>query len=178
MLCPFQKTFSPTCVHLSFEIEYAMTSKALKMPSFPFHPHPPILSCYPPSHLAGLPSSFLFFSSPASTEGFGWCFYDTNWLCSFSAGILGWLPFVPRLGSENPQKGLPGRTSASFLSWFCDSRHLAYFPLIAASLRGFLACDRFFFCLRTFALLFLLGDTLIPTVHLLKFPIFLLSDSV
>ena len=169
MLCPFQKTFSHTC---------AMTSKALKMPSFPFHPHPPILSCYPPSLLAGLPSSFLFFSSPASTEGFGWCFYDTNWLCSFSAGILGWLPFVPRLGSENPQKGLPGRTSASFLSWFCDSRHLAYFPLIAASLRGFLACDRFFFCLRTFALLFLLGDTLIPTVHLLKFPIFLLSDSV
>lgn len=144
----------------------------LKMPSLPFHPH------YPQSLLAGLPSSSLLFSSPASTEGVGWCFYDTNWLCYFPAGILRFLPFVPRLGSENPQKGLPGRTSASLPSWFCDSCRLAYLPLIAAGLHGFLACDRFFFCLRTCALLFLLGDTLIPTVHLTKFPIFLLSDSV
>lgn len=74
----------------------------LKMPSLPFHPH------YPQSLLAGLPSSSLLFSSPASTEGVGWCFYDRDWLCYFPAGILRFLPFVPRLGSKNPRKACLG----------------------------------------------------------------------
>ena len=77
-------------------------------------------------------------------EGVGWCFYDTKWLCYFPAGILGWLRFVPRIGRENPWKGLPAQTAACFPSWFCDSRRLAQLPLIPASLRGFLACDRAF----------------------------------
>ena len=126
-----------------------MTSKAPNWPwkclLFLSTPHTPtVLSCYPHSLLAGLPSSSLLSFSPTSMEGVGWCFYDTKWLCYFSAGILGWLRFVPRIGRENPWKGLPGQTAACFPSWFCDSHLLAHLPLIPASLRGFLACDRAF----------------------------------
>lgn len=137
----FPEDISPTCVHLSCEIEYhddLHSSKlTLKMPSLPFHPITLRASSWSPK--------FLFaFLSPASTEGVSLMLYDTDWLCYFPAGILRFLPFVPRLGSRIP-KGLPGWTSASLPSWFYDSRLLAYLPLTAAGLRGFLACDRFFF---------------------------------